>query len=403
MPLIRIRKTEVEALGFSSAPVLWYDTELKGFGVRITGSNKAYFAEARVAGKTRRVKLGNHGAITADEARKQAKVKLGEMARGVDPSATRARDKALGVSLEEAFKAFLADRRELKPSTVADMRKAFRTLEWDKRKIASITPDLVLKRHGELGAASQARANLTMRYLRAVLNYAIEKYAQADGTPVLTANPVRTLSKRRAWYTVKRRRTLIQDADLPSWFAAVDALSNRDARDYLLLVLLTGLRRTEAQELAWADVDLRGKTLTIPDPKNRQPHTIPLSDFVLELLKERDEAKVGEYVFDTERGRLSNLRYALAEVEKVSGVEFCVHDLRRTFATVSEKIDTPAYALKRLLNHKTGGDVTEGYIGLDVERLRRPAQAVTDYVLSAAGVKRRADVVEIKAKRKAKA
>lgn len=398
MPLIRIKKTEVDALGFSSSPVLWYDTELKGFGIRITASNKAYFAEARVGGKTRRVKLGNHDAITADEARKQAKVKLGQMAQGVDPSAVRARDKALGVTLEDAFEAFVEDRRKLKPSTVADMRKAFGTLKWDTRKIASITPDMVLKRHGELGAASQARANLTMRYLRAVLNYAIEKYAQPDGTPVLLANPVRTLSKRRAWYTVKRRRTLIQDADLAAWFSAVEGLKNRDARDYLLLVLLTGLRRTEAQELAWADVDLRGKTLTIPDPKNRQPHTIPLSRFVLDILKEREKQKAGDFVFDTERGRLSNLRYALAEVEKVSGVDFCVHDLRRTFATVAEKIDTPAYALKRLLNHKSGSDVTEGYIGLDVERLRKPAQAVTDYVLSAAGVKASAEVVDIKSR-----
>ncbi|TDU31302.1 site-specific recombinase XerD [Panacagrimonas perspica] len=395
MPVISISKKSVEKELFSAKPRLLYDEDLKGFGVRITATNKAYFAEARVGGKTRRVKLGNHGSIAAEQARRQAKVQLGLMAKGEDPAIKRLREKALAVTVEDAFDAFLAERRNLKPTTVDDMRKALRTLAWDSKRIATITPDMCLKRHGELGKASPARANLAFRYLRAILNFAAEKYLQSDGTPVLAHNPVRSLSKRKAWYEVSRRRTLIADPDLRAWFGAVDGLQNRDARDYLLLVLLTGLRRTEALDLTWNDVDLRGGTLTIPDPKNRRPHQLPLSDYVLEILKARDKAKASEFVFGTARGRLSNLRYALAEVEKGAGVEFCVHDLRRTFATVAEKIDTPGYALKRLLNHKNAGDVTEGYIGLDVERLRKPMQAVTDYILSAAGVKPRGTVVGI--------
>jgi hypothetical protein len=37
----------------------------------------------------------------------------------------------------------------------------------------------------------------------------------------------------------------------------------------------------------------------------------------------------------------------------------------------------PAYALKRLLNHKMNHDVTAGYIIMDVERLRKPMQMIT--------------------------
>ena len=58
-----------------------------------------------------------------------------------------------------------------------------------------------------------------------------------------------------------------------------------------------------------------------------------------------------------------------------------VHDLRRTFITTAESLDIPAYALKRLLNHKMNHDVTAGYIIMDVDRLRKPMQKITDYLL----------------------
>lgn len=62
-------------------------------------------------------------------------------------------------------------------------------------------------------------------------------------------------------------------------------------------------------------------------------------------------------------------------------MSFTVHDLRRTFATTTESLDLPAYALKRLLNHKMNTDVTAGYIVRDVERLRKPMQRISDFLV----------------------
>jgi hypothetical protein len=69
--------------------------------------------------------------------------------------------------------------------------------------------------------------------------------------------------------------------------------------------------------------------------------------------------------------------------------------LRRTFATIAESLDIPAYALKRLLNHKMSGDVTAGYVIQDVERLRAPMQSITDFILKAAGAIPSAEVIPI--------
>lgn len=85
----------------------------------------------------------------------------------------------------------------------------------------------------------------------------------------------------------------------------------------------------------------------------------------------------------------------MAQVTKSSGVHFTIHDLRRTFITIAESLDIPAYALKRLMNHKMSNDVTAGYIIVDVERLRKPMQLITDYILKCMEVIASAEVINI--------
>ena len=85
----------------------------------------------------------------------------------------------------------------------------------------------------------------------------------------------------------------------------------------------------------------------------------------------------------------------MAHVIKATGIHFTVHDLRRTFITIAESLDIPAYALKRLMNHKMSNDVTAGYIVADVDRLRKPMQLITDYILKCMGLRNSAEVINI--------
>jgi len=91
-------------------------------------------------------------------------------------------------------------------------------------------------------------------------------------------------------------------------------------------------------------------------------------------------------------------RKQMAKVTDWSVVKFTVHDLRRTFITAAESLDISAYAVKRLVNHKLNGDVTAGYIVADVECLRKPMQQISDYLLTAAGVKPGAAVIPLERK-----
>lgn len=392
---MRLTKTVVERLGApAKGYTLHWDGELRGFGVRVTARGiKTFVLQRRVNGKDRRITIGRLGPLTAVEARREATKLLGAIATGRDPVAERKHAELEAVTLGEAFTEYLSARSELRPKTVKDYNRVMGVSfgDWRKRPLLDITGDLVGKRHAVLGERyGKAWANLSMRVLRALFNFAAANY-EVGGKALVLDNPVKRLSRTRAWFRVDRRETLIKPHELRPWLDAVLALDNGLARDYLQLVLLTGLRRSEALGLKWEDVDLLGRTLTVKDTKNHRDHTLPLSDYLAALLGAIPQ--YGAYVFEGPRGRFDNLRFALEEVARRSGVPFCVHDLRRTFATIADSLDIPGYAVKALLNHKSGSDVTAGYVVASVERLRGPMQKIADYVLRCAGVEASAEVL----------
>lgn len=133
------------------------------------------------------------------------------------------------------------------------------------------------------------------------------------------------------------------------------------------------------------------------ETKNRQDHTLPLSDFLFDLLQRRKPDAVNEYVFPGANGigRITEQRKQMVKVTDESGVNFTIHDLRRTFITVAESLDISAYALKSLLNHRMSNDVTAGYIIINPERLRAPMQKITDHLLKCMGVKPSAEIVDL--------
>lgn len=412
---VRITKTYVDSIKPPAHGQTFHrDRELRGFAVRVTAKGaKAFVLEKRVHGKVRRYTLGRYPDLTVEEARKAALQLLGQIASGIDPRAEAEQARVRGITLTEAFADFRKARKNLKPKTLYDYERfvlvAFK--DWQERRLVDINREMVQRRHAKLGSErGPAYANLAMRFLRALFNFAIARYEDAQGQSLIADNPVARLTRTRAWYRVERRRRVIKMHELPAWFAAVQALRQRadqpDAAgrpsqdalvgDYLLLCLFTGLRREEAASLRWEQVDLADRTLVLPDPKNREPLLLPLPDYVVTLLRTRQAVSDSRFVFpgSGRRGHLVEPRKSMARVIQASGVEFTLHDLRRTFITVAESLDLPYYAIKRLVNHTLSGDVTAGYIISDVERLRAPMQRICDHLLSVVG-ERAANVVAL--------
>ncbi len=387
---MKLIKTFVEykAIAPTNKDQIFYrDDQLKGFALRVTSKGvKSFVVEKSIGNKIRRITLGKYGALTVEQARKEAQKLLGQIAVGIDPLAERRTAKLREVTLQEVMSDYLKVRKSLKPKTIYDYNRVLNIAFaiWKNQPLISITKDKVAKLHEKLGKENgEAYANLAMRVLRALFNFAAGQYEDSQGRSLITDNPVKRLSQTRAWYRVERRQSFIKSHQLASWYAAVQNLQNKTLRDYLLLILFTGLRRQEAAKLTWEQVDLKSKTLTIIDTKNHQPHTLPLSDYLYTLLLSRQQNTTSNYVFSGtgEDGHIIEPRKQMAKVIEATGIQFTVHDLRRTFITVAESLDIATYALKRLLNHRMKEDVTAGYIIRYVERLRKPMQMVTDYLL----------------------
>ena len=390
MPKLTMNFIETKIERPAQGQVIIRDDELKGFGLRVTPGLISYICECRVAGKVRRVTIGKHGLPwTPESARKQALVILGSMASGVDPVAQKAKQKTVSLTLAEAFEEFMQS-KEFRPLTRYNYPRIMHKKlgDWLDKPVTAITRDMVEQRFRklssgtEIGTPGKADANLTMTILRATLNYASLKH-EVDGVPLIPSNPVSRLTPTKAWHKIPQRQGVIPDHKLASFAKAVMSLGNPTARDYYLVLLLTGLRRNEAPRLLWSDIDLEGKVLSVRGDiaKNGIEHRLPLSDFLHALFSRRyNERGDSEYVFPGYRGqgRYYGCYETLKNLREQSECEFAIHDLRRTFLTMAERLDTPHFALKKLAGHSMRGDITAGYLVIDVERLREPMQRITD-------------------------
>jgi len=382
MAKVKLTKSTIDAIPFSErAQTLYFDTQMIGFGLCVGQRTKSYFAQRQIGQKTIRITIGHHGIFTPEQARKEARQLLARMANGEDPRRDKEKIDAKSITLEQALETYLRT-KNLRPFTEETYRRVINLYlaDWKMRPLADISPQMVSDKHRRLGTErGKSTANTTMRVLRTIFNFTSVIHED------LPPNPVMRLTKTRTWYRERRRQTVVRSSDLPAWYGAVMELESLAARDYLRLLLFTGMRRSEGLRLRWEDIDLSGGTLMVRETKNNEPLVLPLSDFLIDLLRERySESSSSEWVFPGTgtSGHLQEPKKFIYRVRDESGVNFMLHDLRRTFITIAESLDIPAYALKRLLNHKAIGDVTAGYIVLSVERLRRPMQEITDHILA---------------------
>jgi integrase len=372
----------------SAKQKLIWDSELTGFGVLVSGttSAKTYVVQRAINGKTRRVTVAPTNVLDLTAARQRAEEVLAEFYRGNDPKLRR-------VTLRQALESYLMARKTLSPKTVKDLRaNVERNLEpWADLPLRDISADTVEARHRSLQTevakrgrySGKASANNSMRSLGTLWSFAGERDA------ALPPNPVTRL--RRQWFPVHRRERIVKADDLSRFYQAVMSLENPVQRDYLLLLLFTGLRRTEAATLTWDDVDFAQRLIRIPAGRTKAGRKLdlPMSDLVRDMLVARRAIGDARFVFPSD-GRGSHIaepKFPLQRVAKATGIRVSAHDLRRTFITVAESADISPLALKALVNHSTGSDVTSGYVIVTTERLRAPAQRVADELKKLCNIK----------------
>jgi len=411
--LPKITKRAIDALKPSAQDVFVWDSELRGFGLRMKPSGVAsYIVQYRnVHGRTRRLAIGKVRTLAPDAARKIARRRLGEVAEGGDPSADRhANRHAITVAevcdwyLKEAEGGRLIGRRghPIKASTLAMDRSrierhvkpligdrpvaALSLVDFEKAqsKVAEgRTATAKSMGRGGRTTGGPAVAGRTLGMLHSIFEHAVRarKIAANPARGARMLQPRRRLARLSLEQLSALGRELAADGENATAVAAIRLLA------------LNGFRRQEALGIR-RDWIMEAGGVLFPDTKS-DTQVRPVGKSALALLKKRRAEIDSDWLFPADRGdgHFVGVRKALSRIAGRAGFACTPHLLRHTFSSVAGDLGYSELTIAGLLGHTSKG-VTAGYVHLDTT-LVAAADRVSTVIAAALGG-RRAAVLPLK-------
>ena len=238
--------------------------------------------------------------------------------------------------------------------------------------LTSITTDLVNKFKKNLRDEGKKTGGINhkLRVLKRMFNVATMEWGWFKENPIRLVHLESKEMKRDRWITVDDEIKILSHS--PEWL-----------KDFVIFAVNTGLRVGEIVGLAWTNVDLFRRTLTVVKSKNDEPRTIPMNVTVFEMLKEKSKVRsiMCDKVFQM-NGRnfyKRRIQYAFKETCKKAGLsDLHFHDLRHTFATRLVQARENLYNVQILLGHKSP-IMTQRYAHHNPESLRGSVE-VLDHI-----------------------
>lgn len=375
--------------------VIW-DAELSGFGLRIyPNGKKAFILSYRHNGRKRLITIGQYGAITLDQARNEAKKHHVGIIQGGDPLEDRQR-KRTGDTVKDLCEAYIARHAINKKSGGEYKRRIDQHIvpAWGKLKAAAIRRADVTALHAKIGKNNgQYEANRVLALVSSVFSKAEIWGILEEGAP----NPARGVEK----FTEHPRDRFLQSDELPRFFDALAEEPNDTIRDYILISLLTGARRSNVLEMAWDQINFDRAEWRIPVTKNGTAQTVTLSPEAVEIIKNRNYMK-SPFVFpgDGKSGHLTEPKRCWARIlERAELTDLRIHDLRRTLGSWQAKTGASLSIIGKSLNHKNTS-TTAIYARLDLDPVRESVERATGAMLAAGGIKESDEIIPINKRKK---
>jgi len=394
-----------------SGRATYHDLKVPGLQVRVTQTGTKSFCVYRrlKGGAPERVTLGKFPSMTVEQARKAAAAVNAEIEDGANPAAVRRAFKA-EPTLSEFFIEYGSRHGEKKRAWRDDEQRFRDYLQkpMGGKKLSEIDRAMIVKVLHDAEKAGKSVA--TVRNIRAL---ASGVFGKAVEWGFLNYNPA--LSIKVAGKKVSRDRFLQAD-ELPRFFAAV-AEEEPAMRDFILLALLTGARRSNLCAMHWRELDLSAGVWRIPRTKNDEPQTVTLCPEAVMTLEARKDATGGGFVFPSrgdrngkksKSGHIEEPKKAVERVMARAGIPYgrdvpngvTLHDLRRTLGSWQARTGASLAIIGKSLNHKSP-QATAIYARLDLDPVRQSVNTATNAMFEAAGLKDATDVVTLPTKRSA--
>lgn len=395
---------------------IYFSEEVPGFGVRITAADRRTFVvQGRVHGREVRYTIGRCNTWSINNAEKRAKAILVGMDQGVDPHEAERAATVATTTLRELANEYMARpgadmKQSSKDAINGHVKTTFK--EMAHKPISHITEAWVQQRfravlkggvNGDVEGGAPGQANQMHAVLKALMNYAIRRKLGITVNPcnVVTKDDKPKLKARTSyikpnrighvwnWLTEQRAEAFTQGA--------------RGRFDIARFLLWTGCRLGEALPLQWENVNLDESSWHLPDPKNRNPITLPLSTQAVAMLTERreDVGKACPWVFPSYRsdaGHMSDPRDVLWKpISELAGEAISAHDLRRSFTNYAlRELDLDYYRVELLTGHRPTSVTLKHYTDTsDLTRWAGEVQKVADYLDKQALIARSGNVVQL--------
>jgi integrase len=332
---------------------VFYDTDVKGFGCRVTATGARAFVlnyRRKADGLERRWTIGGFPDWTTGAAREEAKRLKRLIDGGADPVGEQ--QEARGApTVSDLCDRFLAEfSSTLRPSTAGDYAALVRMHikpALGRQKVAAVRYAEIAALHRRMsGQGTGHQANRAVALLSRMFNLAIRWQWRTD-------NPARGIERNQE----PARHRYLSAAELVSLSVSLAEHPDQQAANIFRLLLLTGARRSEVAGIRWADLDLAEGVWTKPAATTKQKamHRVPLSAPARQLLADLHAARSDdtEYVFP---GRGNGARYEIKNawrvIRKRAGLpDVRIHDLRHSFASVLVSAGFSLPVIGALLGH----------------------------------------------------
>jgi integrase len=328
-----------------------WDGAMPGFGLMVTANGHASFVcQYRTGRRSHRMSL--KPGLTLQDARREAKKLLGDVARGGDPLVERQKAARAG---DDTFQSIAEAYIKREGKSVRSMGQRRAVLE------RVVYPRLGARPVGEIKRSDIVRlldkidddrgpvaADQTLAFMRRIMSWHASR--SDDFRSPIVRGMAHTKPRERA------RQRILTDDELRAVWSAAEASAGLFG-PFVQFLLLTACRRTEAAAMASSEVD--GDVWTIPQERYKTglELVLPLSPLATRTLARLPKIGEGKYVFTTDGERaFSGYSKAKARFDKACGVTgWTLHDLRRTARSLMSRAGVDANVAERCLGHVIAG------------------------------------------------
>jgi integrase len=348
-----------------------FDLGYAGLCLRLGyGGAKSFVLFYRFGGKLRRTTLGRWPEVSLADARMAWRKTREAIAKGEDPETRNGKSSAMAFEMvvEEWLRRDQSQNRASSLSQVSRSVEADLLPRWRGKRVDAITKrDVIelLDSISDRGAPAMARR--TSAHINRFFQWCLER-------DVLQSNPMIGLS--RPANGKSRERVLSSEEIAKIWHASPDI---GIFGSIIRLLLLTGMRREEATQLRWPEINGDIITLQGNRTKTGVTHIVPLSVPAKALLDDVPHIAGSDFVFTTQGEKpISGWSYAKAKLDTSSGVtDWRIHDIRRSVATGLQRLGISLQVVEACLGHTSGsrGGIVKVYQVHDYASEKREALA----------------------------